>query len=675
MPLTLRPVTTPGSNAALFYQTKAMAQAQSMPRIKPDQQQFYRHAVPTMGGPNIYQRCLYGLRSGIPEEQHFALHHLVKVSYERGDKYKFEGFSLLAESLLDKVLEIIPYVYGVQWEVAYDQPEGQAPPNTFNAAFGTPDLLARIKSLTRITSCPPGESDGLEKLNEAALVLRNMLTLEDNARFIAPFCHFRDFLAVALNLPDEPWLAEFRRYALEMAGWTTRYWDMQQGDPLYLSLLKFLDSPDRAHLLLALQAITRIGIDLETTFRIRDVPMSSVERLFSMLLVEVDDELLEANVDFIYEFTAIYENNHQVLGIHPELYTHLISRLVTLLNHNPTTSEESILSRPKAPKAPSQAPIPHVPSDLLQQLLQYPEKERSRRWLRCCFEESREDDITQIAIWQAYQQRFMQHNPIPAAEFIKNVSDTFTSAQAQVISGAQPRFIIKGIRPRRILTDLHGQQYFRCFWEGEKTDSNDSSKAPQRHTCSIWQSSRKSLWTHILQDHLNISRNADGTFDSTNAAELRCKWHGCLRSTTFNKATEIGTHIRSHIPETSQAMEKLIYDIAGLGAEKEPEVTKHTSYYTSIDEFGQPIGIAFMSVMVLRNLARFANKHGPEYQRNDSKLMDRLFGGASRNLWHAFTMNRTLRPWTGQLLAMIEKGEIDEQRGRKRERDGDEEEV
>ena len=57
-------------------------------------------------GPNIYVRCLLALKSGIETEQHYALHHLVKISMERGDKYRFESFAGLAEALIEKVLEI-----------------------------------------------------------------------------------------------------------------------------------------------------------------------------------------------------------------------------------------------------------------------------------------------------------------------------------------------------------------------------------------------------------------------------------------------------------------------------------------------------------------------------------------------------------------------------------------
>ena len=676
MALTLRPVVTPGSHPDMFYQRKAMAKAQTMPRLPPEPQQYLKHAVPTFAGPNIYQRCLYGLRSGIPEEQSFALHHLVKVSYERGDKYKFEGFPFLAESLIEKALEVMELVYGVKWELSYSHKEGTAPENTLNGAFGTPNLLDRIRILKRnIKYDGDGDkpSEQLEKLNEAALVIRNMLILEDNARLVSRFALLRDFLTIAISLPNQPRLDEFKHYALEMAEQVTRYYAMRPRDPLYLVMLQHLDSSDRAMVLSALRAINRVGIELEGVFRIEHVPLLTVERIISLVLLESDDELVEACLDFLYEYTAIWDNISQVFSSNPDLFIKFVPRLILLMNHNPTTTKEEILSKPKTQKLQMASSIPAMPTEVYQQLLQFPEPQRSSRWLKCCFEESREDDITQIAIWQAYQGRFQHNNPIPAAEFIKNVSSTFSTAQAQVINGPQPRFIIKGIRPRRILVDLSGQALFKCFWENTRQDPYDpAALRSQRHICNHWQTTRRGLWSHILQDHLAIARGSDGRFVNTSIGEFRCRWAGCLRSTPFTKPNEIGAHIRSHIPETIEAMSKLILELAGVGEEKDPEVTRHISYFTAIDPEGHPIGISFMSVMILRNLARFANKHGAELERNGSKLMDRLFGGVMRELWHVFSVNRTLRTYLGQLMNMIEKGAIDEKRGVKRQADGEE---
>ena len=151
-----------------------------------------------MSGPNIYIRCLYGLRSGIPEEQDFALHHLVKVSFERGDKYKFEGFPLLAESLLEKALEITSLIYDVKWEVSYDEDADLHRANTLNGSYGTPRLLETIRAFETRTVAEDVETEEfshrLDKLNEAALVIRNMVILEENAAFISRFPLLREFL-------------------------------------------------------------------------------------------------------------------------------------------------------------------------------------------------------------------------------------------------------------------------------------------------------------------------------------------------------------------------------------------------------------------------------------------------------------------------------------------------
>jgi hypothetical protein len=100
--------------------------------------------------------------------------------------------------------------------------------------------------------------------------------------------------------------------------------------------------------------------------------------------------------------------------------------------------------------------IANIPDDLYAQLLEFPEPERSSRWLKCCSEESPADIIAQIAIWQAYHDRFAGNSLIPAADFIRNVFNTFSTTQAQVINGPQPRYIVKGIRPRRVLVNLKG---------------------------------------------------------------------------------------------------------------------------------------------------------------------------------------------------------------------------
>ena len=662
MALTLRPVITPGNNPDVFRQRKVAEKVQKMARPPLEVQHYLRGTIPNnMSGPNIYIRCLYGLRSGIPEEQDFALHHLVKVSFERGDKYKFEGFPLLAESLLEKALEITELIYDVKWEISYDEDADLQITNTLNGSYGTPRLLSKIRSLEVKVSAEDVETEifshRLDKLNEAALVIRNMVILEENAAFISRFPLLREFLIIAINLPDQPRLTEYRHYALEIAEQVTRYYELSSNDALYVSLLEELNHHDRGNILPAMRAIIRISMETPTLHRLTEIPVQTIEQVVSYLLLEVDDELTSASLDFLYQYTALPENLDLLLRASPALLPSLTTRLSNLLLHSARPFEERIMVRAAQKQAPNTT-IAIIPQDLYEELLKFPEPERSSRWLKCCFEESPADDITQIAIWQAYQGRFHDNTPIPAADFIKNVSNTFNTAQAQVINGPQPRFIIKGIRPRRVLVDLKGIPHLKCHWEvPAKSEPTDLlSRLPSKQACGQWQSSRQKLWSHILSDHLNISRNENGSFSTNGTGPYLCRWSGCMRSPEpMTNARDIGLHVRLHIPDTPTEPETAKQsDIL-----KEPEFTRHTFYSTPVDEKNIPAGVGWTSIAVMRNLARYANRQQFQSSNNNkTSLIEEFFGHVKRELWHNVSVSRTLMFWLNDLMKMISKNEI-----------------
>ena len=681
--LTLRPHLTPSSNPYEFYARKAQQKAQNQPRLPTNQQQQLRPFVQAqMNGPSIYMRCLHGLRSGVKSEQKFALHHLVKVSYERGDKYKFEGFPYLAESLIEKALEITQLVTGVTWTVTYGELDPNSPENTLNAAFGTPNLLERI-NLSMIDTMDVVESDEsseeLERLKEAALVLRNMVILEENALFISKVPLFKDFLAIALSLPDQPRLVEFRQSVLDMCEQVSRYWPITPTDPLYLSLIPLLESSDRSVLMSTLRSINRMGIFTHEVHQLSNIPLSTIDRLFSMILLDPDTELLEATLTFLYEYTATPDNNTELLSSQSHLLPSMIPRLINLLSYHATVTIEPIVGASPPERMPIPSGIPIIPPDLHAQLLGFPEPERSSKWLRCCFEESPSDDITQIAIWQAYQGRFAQNNPIAAAEFIKNVSNTFATAQAQVINGSTPRFIIKGIKPRRVLVDLDRKlRFFKCLWEIGRLDPTDPASRNNQKTslCGQWYSSRENVWNHVVNDHLRVPRTADGRFAANAIGSWTCRWTLCGREHPFTKANAIGSHVRVHIPMTPEDMFEVVQELANVGKKPEQTVIKHVYQYTLMDPANHPAGIPWMSVMILRNLARFSNKpEGKQFEKSGSPLVEQLFGGHKYAIFNIMGVSRTLREYIVDLVYMIEAGERAQKRGVKREHEADEAEM
>merc|ERR1711971_970361 len=95
---------------------------------------------------------------------------------------------------------------------------GKNAENTINAVHGTGNLAQRLASLPpRLAEDdiePEAYSLQLERVNEATLVLRNMVTLEDNAIFLSRMAFFRDLLILTLTLPRQSRFDEIKQYAL-----------------------------------------------------------------------------------------------------------------------------------------------------------------------------------------------------------------------------------------------------------------------------------------------------------------------------------------------------------------------------------------------------------------------------------------------------------------------------
>lgn len=95
------------------------------------------------------------------------------------------------------------------------------------------------------------------------------------------------------------------------------------------------------------------------------------------------------------------------------------------------------------------AGIPTISDDLLKLILTYDEPERAEYFLRAIMDDDPEHNVTQISLWQAYQDQCEEPH-LPATKFIHNVKNIFTHAKPiKCTSGLNNgKFVIRGIRPR-----------------------------------------------------------------------------------------------------------------------------------------------------------------------------------------------------------------------------------
>ncbi|XMA17336.1 hypothetical protein WAI453_010127 [Rhynchosporium graminicola] len=663
MPLTLRQVITPGNSAVEFARLQRVLKDAAAVAHGRAPSSTKGIMLPGTGfdGPNIYVRCLCALRSGIPAEQDYALHHLVKISMERGDKYRFEGFPGLAEALVEKVLEVSSLFYKVDWEISYTDDGEMVSGDIINGVDGTADILQRIAALAKLDvddNIHTAEfSDKMLQINEAALTLRNMVMLEENAIYVYELSPLRDFLSIALNLPNLESVVELKHYALDIAEQMTKYLHLGEHDPLYISLLKQLDSNDRGAILTALRAIGRISMNLEENNLLQGVPATAIENIVDWTMLN-DEDLVHACLDFLYQYTAVVMNVDFLISqsqVEP-----LINQLIRLLLHGVRVVErEFYYSRDT--KTPAPTTLTTLPKEIFSQLVKIEEPERSSQWLKCLFEEDPDESITQITLWQAYQACFSlplgtsNVGMLAAADFIKNVSTTFEKAAAQVQSGIAPKFIIKGIRMRSVPVDPKGEEASKCLWQGPFGGAEP---------CGQFFMSPETMFQHILKEHLGARQLEDGKFENSSTQAYKCLWDQCHRfkSAPAAKLLDIANHIKVHLPprhvprkepeSSGPPPAKKLKPSYIIPAPKRSLVFQVTAQ----DERQEAAGIPLSAVLVLRNLARNIPKTDAEATaklENGVSWLDRLFKPVEPRLFEVLAHNKSLASYISDLVGAI----------------------
>ncbi|KAF2858658.1 hypothetical protein K470DRAFT_265876 [Piedraia hortae CBS 480.64] len=630
-PLSLRPVVTPANNAEYYInKRKRKAEAAAGPLANKRRNIM----LPGTGflGPNIYVRAQLALQSGLPNEEEYALHHLVKISHERGDRYRFEQFPGLAEALVKKALQVSSLFYDVDWEIGYENEEGD---DVLNGLYGTPGIVRRLHSralrLPEDGMLDEEQQAQLGRIIEAALVLRNMCMEALNSQYMARQPPLRDFLAVALNLPDHADIVELQHYALEIAEQVLPWCDLAADDELYGSLLVRVLGSDRGAIVISLRTISRIAMHLPGAKRLANVPVSIIRKIPQFLLVQ-DEELRSAALDFLFQYTNHAENVAFLLQ--SVCSAPLIRQLARFLLFE---SRETI--HPVAIPAPTKplSTVPVLSPQVIHSILAIPEPERSSRWLQMCFTPDKTGEMTQIELWKAYQTTFLPwnttHPHLVAGEFIKNVSVVFPGAAAQVSAGN--RYVMRGVRPRSTPLGPKQEAMEQCKW-------ND---------CGVWHIAKEIL-PHILRDHLNIRLKSNSpaenkdvemadaeagvtaeeqkkpstleeTFDIAGTKEpedLTCKWGGkCIRTLSFydnvspNAAVRLRFFIRHIATHLSPKSEKKSQRQGGI------QSFKWRVFDLFVDEQGDVAGVPRGAALVLGNLAR----HAPVSIGTDVK--ERLF--------------------------------------------------
>jgi chromatin structure-remodeling complex subunit RSC9 len=646
LPATVKHVVTPSNqlDTYVLLRRKHMLNRRNRP-VPPKGMMLPGTGFP---GPNIYIRALHALRSREPEEEAYALHHLVKISHERGEKYRFDQFPGLAEAIIAKVIDVGALFYDVAWDISYSEDDFDQP-HVLNGLTGTPDLLKRIQALQAVDVHdelqPEHTGKALDLVNEAALIIRNMVMLKENALFIAVIPAIKDMIVIVLNLPKHPTTVELQHYALEIAEQLTKYWILGSQDPLYLSLLAQVESDDRGKIITSLRALARIAMNLDATNKLSDVPVTILRSICDWLLVE-DEDLRIACLDFLYLFTAASPDNVETLAHEVDL-DGVVIQLVRMLQHGAIAYEERRSALKPSKSSPPADAAPKLSSAIIDHFSTLDEPERSSQWLKTCFEEDATGEITQIQLWSAYNAAFaeaMTSNPttfkalMPAKDFITNVSTTFSGASAQVLTvGGQPKYTIRGIRPRSVPVDPSTKKpYIRCCWHPPSLLNGyaDTKHSTAKIECGEFASGARAMWEHVVGAHLTIPRDQEtgqwllepkpdidmengDAVSATKPQQYSCHWGGCTHFASHGteSAFEAGQHVKTHLPDTSikQAMHAKHNRTL---SESHPLTSSAQVRHENFEpQFGQPVGLGTLGMG-----GRYSNSDRNGDRREDRQL-------------------------------------------------------
>jgi len=293
-------------------------------------------------------RISMGLKSGIPSEVDYALSQLVRISFDSGDELRAEAYPGLSEALFEKLATI------------------QSLANTCYPE-GAGELLEDSKFVKQ-----------LEKINEAALVLRNMSLQPDNARYFSRLKSGRQIIVTCMNLPGQSCFIELKHYILDMVEAMAIHFSLAVDDDLFPTLHANLLSDDRGLVLGSLRAICRLVMGRDEANCIGQINKLAIDRIKALIMLE-DEDLVSACLDFLYQYTTNEENVEKL--IQPPDGIEIVKQLTRLLLHQAVPGDQVVFLTGSLKPIIKTTVIPSLPQEIVNDLLSYAEPDRAAKWL------------------------------------------------------------------------------------------------------------------------------------------------------------------------------------------------------------------------------------------------------------------------------------------------------
>ncbi|KAF3909378.1 hypothetical protein AA313_de0200878 [Arthrobotrys entomopaga] len=586
----------------------------------------------------LVERAVMGIQSRLPQELYEGLQSILRITSLPGFSIYFRDSPSLAYDLLALVedctrvsIDELASVELKPWNPSDYRPISSLPSTMSDMPLGSLEPVAWRKKMDL----------GLHALD----ILRNMTArdnnhpaIENNIRYLAAFYpNTIPILMKGVCTPRHYRFNEMRRICLGVINSLSRGIDIADENQLVNLIWEGIEDDDLTTVVLKLGIMVNLSVR-EKTEHMKQIPSAVLEYLENILMSK-DERLLVAALDFFYHLTLLDEGT-TLLTQRPDAIQKL-SQMIRLISYGtvqipPDPAASSVKSSSSNKKAVPQV-TPELPADLLSDILRLNEPQRAIWWIRSSFEANPESEITQIALWQAYQRQFGVYTNsgpkiqplLQANDFIKNVSVAFTGARPQMIPGdnGQPsRFVINGIAPREEPMGLDCEVYLRCDWrvpQDKPATASDATNTVATKACGQFFPNCKSLFEHVRDKHTFLNQKAE------EKPEMQiCLWRDCARfpAPGTDKKIVFYKHLLAHMPLKMKDAGKgrkgsiLASDtIKSFSApsKKTDSIKAGSGPFWTIEVSADPkqdesVGVPIMAARVLRNLSTTESREGIE---------------------------------------------------------------
>ncbi|PKY43897.1 hypothetical protein RhiirA4_341432 [Rhizophagus irregularis] len=556
-----------------------------------------------LGGGNS-NRILLALKSQLPNEIDWAFEVLIQLSEDESITFYMDKIPGLIDNLLTFVA---PFYKDMRKLTELANVNIKEMGKDFDYIEST--IKEYFSSLARI--------EQLKRIMQIFLMFRNLSFLEYNAEMMATYKPLRRFLIEGLNLPEITRFSELRYHCLETVENMCKFIVLKSGrEELLLTLPKMIYSNDSALIIRSIRALTLLASNENNVEFMREIDSDMVERLVQFLLIDDDEELIIAVLDWFYHYSTYEESACKLAQTAPGNFIRL---LINFLRHG--ASDEKFLQNQKLPEK--------RPFQIHGEFENFSEPHRTIEWLKKYYEESQSDGVLQTDIWYAYRDQFTNSSVpmMPAADVIKNVNVAFPDSSAIMTTTADgaSKYMIQGIKRRRFPEELPGTvPTYQCRWTDCEND------AFQIDT---------DLYNHVLNDHINKEQEIN----------YNCHWMDCKRFPygSTDRLVVIA-HVKTHFPVEPE--------IESEGKRRKVKTTKSSvnkygknngiinhRIYVSSDMNGDALGIPLTASLILRNLS-VSRKNLHYFAAYEQELTEMLANcvGLSKHLAETLSNLRSL---------------------------------